>query len=161
MGSDTGESRYTTDAVAYLCDLCEREQATVFWPEDEPRESQIGACQGCVDWMDENTVTITDPVQIVLSRHLAVNLDNYERLCLCGERFEAPGYHREHVAGLIYEALIQAREYAPLLWCRTHGKQVNTSSRGKCCTYARCDCRPSCDVRRLIIASSESGGPDA
>lgn len=63
-------------------------------------------CPSCRAWVEANTTIITDPVEIILNRHQGVKLGDYKVMCLCGEGvFAGPGFHRRHVAGLIYKAL--------------------------------------------------------
>lgn len=48
---------------------------------------------------------VLDPVKRVLNTHQCIPLDDFERLCLCTEKFLTPDDYRTHVAALIYAAL--------------------------------------------------------
>lgn len=51
--------------------------------------------------LDPYPCDFTDPIHLVLDRHQGVKTAQGAVLCLCGEMFDAPGYHRTHVANLI------------------------------------------------------------
>jgi hypothetical protein len=62
-------------------------------------------CRVCREWVADNTTEITDPIEIILNRHQAIRLPDFERICHCMEEFENPAAYRRHVADLIYQAL--------------------------------------------------------
>lgn len=82
----------------HLCFLCRN--LPLAWPDT--------ACVLCRERIARSLDTVTDPVELVLSshQHICGLADSDRTMCLCGERVEGgPGFHRRHVARLIYEAL--------------------------------------------------------
>jgi hypothetical protein len=81
---------------AGICPICEHRHVT----------AGDVMCSTCRAWVDENTTDITtDPVERILNTHQPIYLDDYGRLCLCGQAFDSPAPYRRHVADLIYSAL--------------------------------------------------------
>jgi hypothetical protein len=80
---------------AGICPVCEHRNVTA-------GDVMCGTCRA---WINENTIDISDPIELVLNTHQPLYIDDYSRLCLCGEHFVNPSDYRRHVADLIYTAL--------------------------------------------------------
>lgn len=81
-----------------LCELCNR----------APVKPDDCFCVTCRIEVTAITETVNDPVAIILSRHqhLCALSNGDSTMCMCGEEFPGgPGYHRQHVATLIYRVL--------------------------------------------------------
>lgn len=81
-----------------LCELCEK----------APADEGDCFCVPCRIEVTAMTEIVNDPVLRILSNHQHVcflsDLDS--TMCRCGKRFPGgPGYHREHLASLIYDTL--------------------------------------------------------
>ncbi len=84
--------------IPKLCSLCGK----------VPHEPGDCFCLACRVEVLAMTEVVNDPVERLLTQHwhFCPLSDLDSTLCRCGERFDGgPGYHRTHVATLIYEAL--------------------------------------------------------
>ena len=80
------------------CPICDERKPVVFGDV---------MCADCRSDFISRCVIVNDPVENILSQHQHLcglsDLDSV--MCMCAERFDGPGYHRVHVATLIYDAL--------------------------------------------------------
>lgn len=78
-----------------ICECCEQ----------RPVQEDDVLCAECRAVTEIHSSVITDPLELLLGKHLPLPLPSGAVLCLCHQTFTGPVYHRRHVAELVYSLL--------------------------------------------------------